>query len=207
MCGVVLCDDHPLLLRGLCDLLELEPDFRVVGASTAGREALDLLRSGAAEIGLVDVSMPGFGGMDILREAVALRLDVRIVFLTATITAAQISEALHLGVSGVLLKESAPEALVNCLREVAAGRRWLPSELAAKAQRPAIAQPKGQASASATLTRREMEIARLVCRGFSNKMIARELESSAGTVKIHLQNIYQKLQIANRTALASLLMN
>ena len=56
MCGVVLCDDHPLLLRGLCDLLELEPDFPVVGASTSGREALDLLRSGAAEIGLQQAS-------------------------------------------------------------------------------------------------------------------------------------------------------
>ena len=206
MCGVVLCDDHPLLLRGLCDLLELEPDFPVVGASTSGREALGLLRSGAAEIGLLDVTMPEFGGMDILREVAASRLDVRIIFLTATITAAQISEALQLGVAGLLLKESAPEALISCLREVAAGRRWLPSELAAKA---AISEggPKAQASAGAMLTRREMEIARLVCRGYSNKMIARELESSAGTVKIHLQNIYQKLQIANRTALASLLMN
>ena len=165
-----------------------------------------MLRTGAAEIGLVDVSMPDFGGMDILRAANDLRLDVRIVFLTATITAAQISEALHLGVSGLLLKESAPEALINCLREVAAGRRWLPPELAAKAE-SSDARPPAQTSASAALTRREMEIARLVCRGYSNKMIARELESSAGTVKIHLQNIYQKLQIANRTALASLLMN
>ena len=206
MCGVVLCDDHPLLLRGLCDLLELEPDFPVVGASTSGREALDLLRSGAAEIGLIDVTMPEMGGMDILREVAALRLDVRIVFLTATITAAQISEALQLGVAGLLLKESAPEALICCLREVAAGRRWLPSELAAKAASPGPG-AKAQTSAGATLTRREMEIARLVCRGYSNKMIARELDSSAGTVKIHLQNIYQKLQIANRTALASLLMN
>lgn len=207
MCGVVLCDDHPLLLRGLCDLLELEADFPVVGASTSGREALNLLRGGSAGIGLIDVTMPEFGGMDILREVVASQLDVRIVFLTATITATQISEALHLGVAGLLLKESAPEALIHCLREVSAGRRWLPSELAAKAVAPAMASGGSQTSAGATLTRREMEIAKLVCRGYSNKMIARELDSSAGTVKIHLQNIYQKLQIANRTALASLLMN
>lgn len=206
MCGVVLCDDHPLLLRGLCDLLELEPDFPMVGASTSGREALELLKREDVAIGVIDVSMPDFGGMEILREVVKLGVDVRIIFLTATITGPQIIEALDLGVAGLLLKESAPEALITCLREVAAGRRWLPPELLAKADsRPTPR--REQSSACAALTRREMEIANLVCRGYSNKMIARELASSAGTVKIHLQNIYQKLQIANRTALASLILN
>ncbi|WP_022683015.1 response regulator [Sphingobium bisphenolivorans] len=206
MCGLVLCDDHPLLLRGLCDLLELEPDFTIVGASTSGREALELLRGEGASIGVIDVSMPDLGGMDILKAVIDQRLGVPIIFLTATITGGQIAEALDLGVSGLLLKESAPEALITCLREVAAGRRWLPADLLAKAEVPAPVL-KDQADACAMLTRRELEIAKLVCRGYSNKMIARELESSAGTVKIHLQNIYQKLQIANRTALASLILN
>lgn len=206
MCGIVLCDDHPLLLRGLCDLLELEPDFPVMGASTSGREALELLKSEQVAIGVIDVSMPGFGGMEILREVVKLGVDVQIIFLTATITGPQIVEALDLGVAGLLLKESAPEALITCLREVAAGRRWLPPELLAKTEASANALQE-HSGARANLTRREMEIAKLVCRGYSNKMIARELESSAGTVKIHLQNIYQKLQIANRTALASLILN
>ncbi|BAV65646.1 response regulator [Sphingobium cloacae] len=206
MHGVVLSDDHPLLLRGLCDLLEIEPDFTVVGASTSGHEALALLKDGRVDIGVIDVSMPDLGGMDILRAVVESGIDVRIIFLTATITGPQISEALDLGVAGLLLKESAPEALIVCLREVAAGRRWLPPELVAKAATPPPV-PRERADACATLTRREMEIAELVCRGYSNKMIARELGSSAGTIKIHLQNIYQKLQIANRTALASLVLN
>lgn len=206
MCGVVVSDDHPLLLRGLCDVLDLEPDFTVVGASTSGREALELLKSGRADIGVIDVLMPDFGGMDILRAVAEAAVDVRIIFLTATMTGAQIAEALDLGVAGLLLKESAPDTMITCMREVAAGGRWLPSELITRAADRDLP-PKERPSVYATLTRKEVEVAQLVCRGYSNKMIARELGSSAGTIKIHLQNIYQKLQIANRTSLASLLLN
>lgn len=206
MCGVIVSDDHPLLLRGLCDLLDLEPDFTVVGASTSGREALELLKGGKADIGVLDVLMPDFGGMDILRGVAEANLDVRIIFLTATMTGAQIAEALDLGVAGLLLKESAPDRMITCMREVAAGGRWLPPELVARAADRDLP-PKEKPSVYAILTPREVEVAELVCRGYSNKMIARELGSSAGTIKIHLQNIYQKLQIANRTSLASLLLN
>jgi len=202
--GVVLSDDHPLLLRGLCDLLGVERDFTLIGATTSGQEALALIRERRPEIGVIDVSMPGFGGMDILRAVATAALEVKIIFLTATITSSQIAEALDLGVSGLLLKESAPETLINCLREVSSGGRWLPEELVSRASNQ-VNIGRGQPHiAKEALTRRETEIVELVCRGFSNKMIALELGSSAGTVKIHLQNIYQKLQIPNRTALASL---
>jgi DNA-binding NarL/FixJ family response regulator len=139
--------------------------------------------------------------LSILRKISQEALPVRIVFLTATITPDQISAALAYGVWGMLLKESAPDALVDCLRAAASGKRWLPEELLARAD------PERRAGGSAPLsmlTRREREIVELASRGLSNKAIAASLGSTEGTVKIHLHNIYQKVQVKNRTALVAL---
>jgi DNA-binding NarL/FixJ family response regulator len=149
---------------------------------------------------VLDINMPDVSGLAILQRIWSSDLPVRVVFLTATITPAQVSEALAHGIFGILLKEAAPDMLIECLRGVAAGRRWLPDEVASKlAPLPAEVPPS-----LACLTPREMQIAGLVCSGLSNKMIARQLGAGEGTVKIHVHNIFQKLHINNRTALAAL---
>lgn len=198
---VLLADDHPLLLRGLADLVAVESDFDVVCSTTLGKHALALIRELLPELAVLDVTMPDMDGLAILRKVSHENLPVRIIFLTATITPAQISEALAFGAWGLLLKESAPDALIDCLRAVASGKRWLPEELLARADAEwsdtGLSRLEG-------LTRREREIVDLASRGLSNKAIAASLGSTEGTVKIHLHNIYQKVHVTNRTSLVAL---
>lgn len=201
MHSVLLVDDHPLLLRGLQDIIAGAPDFNVVAATASGTEAIALMSRLQPDIAVLDVAMPGVGGLDILRAIRVGRRLTKAIFLTATISGPQIAEALKLGLSGLLLKEYAPEALLDCMREVAIGGKWIPADLVASAS---------QVNHDATLekfsllTPREREIAALICGGLSNRTIASKLGTSEGTVGIHLHNIFRKLDISNRATLAAL---
>ncbi|WP_313807406.1 response regulator transcription factor [Sphingobium sp.] len=199
--SVFLVDDHPVLLRGLADLVSMESDLRVIGSTTEGSKAFALLDRLKPDIAVLDINMPDVSGLAILRRIRSADLPVRVVFLTAMISPAQVSEAIANDVWGILLKEAAPDRLIDCLRSVAAGRRWFADEVAVMAD---ILPPQNPSGELASLTPREMEIAGLACSGLSNKLIARQLGAGEGTVKIHLHNIFQKLRINNRTALAAL---
>ena len=198
---VVLIDDHPVLLRGLADLVAMEVDFRVVGSTTEGAGAFAMIDRLKPDIAVLDINMPDVSGLALLRRLCGADLPVRTIFLTATITPAQLSEALAHGIWGIVLKEAAPDTLIDCLRSVARGCRWMTDEIARKADR---FWDRDVAPGLSALTPREKEIASHACRGLSNKLIARELGASEGTVKIHLHNIFEKLRINNRTALAAL---
>lgn len=198
---VFLVDDHPVLLRGLADLVAMEPDFSVVGSSTEGAQAFATIDRLKPDLAVLDVNMPDVSGLAILRRIHAADLPVRVVFLTAMIAPAQAAEALAHGIWGILLKEAAPDTLIDCLRSVAGGRRWFAPEVAAGLGAHPMGKPPPGLHG---LTPREMEIAGLACSGLSNKLIARELGAGEGTVKIHLHNIFQKLRINNRTALAAI---
>lgn len=198
---VLVADDHPLLLRGLSDLLEATPDVDLIAATSSGPRALSIIRDSQPEIAILDVTMPDVGGMDILRTIHARALPVRVIFLTATMRGQQVAEAIDLGVWGILLKDYAADSLVDCLREVAAGRKWLPAELVARGKQSRESDP---AAALACLTSRERQISELVCRGLSNRSIAASVGSTEGTVSIHLHNVYRKLGIGSRTTLATM---
>jgi DNA-binding NarL/FixJ family response regulator len=201
MHSVVLADDHPLLLRGLQDILNTAKDFKVVGAATNGAETVSLIRELLPEIAVLDLAMPGMGGLGVLRALKNQQLPLKAIVLTATISGPQIAEAVALGVSGILLKEYAPEALLDCMRQVVNGEKWLPDDLVAKA----TAAPQSVACEKfQLLTAREREIAALICGGLSNRTIAQKLFVSEGTIGIHLHNIYGKLEITNRAKLAAL---
>lgn len=197
---IILADDHPVVLCGLADLVSMEWDFTIVGTAIKGHDALARIEALQPDIAVLDVCMPDLDGLAILRKIAERRLPVRVVFLAATITPAQIAEGVSQGAWAILLKESAPDMLIDCLRSVAAGRRWFSDELLARAvpEWAAYAMPGLD-----LLTRREREIADLVCQGLSNKAIARCLDANAGTIKIHLHNIFQKLRVPNRTALVA----
>ncbi|EQB15155.1 response regulator [Novosphingobium lindaniclasticum] len=200
-CRVIVADDHPLLLRGLADLLQAMPQVDLVEATGSGTRALAVIRDRKPDVAVLDVSMPDVGGLAILRAIREAGLPVRVIFLSATMTGRQIAEAIGLGVWGLLLKDYASDSLLDCLREVIAGRKWLPEDLVTKARRGGGVDIR---SDIAGLTPREKEISALVCRGFSNKAIAGMVGSTEGTVSIHLHNIYRKLDISSRTTLATL---
>lgn len=201
MHSVFLVDDHPVVLRGLAELVGMQPDFTLAGATTDGAGAFAMIDRLKPDIAVLDINMPDISGLALLRRLRSADLLVRPIFLTAMITPTQMSEAIANGIWGVLLKEAAPDTLIECLRCVAQGRRWLTEEMTRSADK---VWGEEAAPRLSDLTPREMEIAGQACRGLSNKLIARELGASEGTVKIHLHNIFQKLRVTNRTALAAL---
>ena len=200
--STILADDHPLVLRGLADLLAGDPDFEVVAVATDGRTALELIEEKKPDIAVLDVVMPGLSGIEVLNELVRRNSKVKIVFLSALITEEQSLHAMANGAWGILLKESAPETLIECMREVHAGRRWMPAELFQRSHISREPLSSGSTSSSlALLTDREREIVSLVSKALPNKLIARHLNLTEGTVKIHLHNIFGKLNVKTRSAL------
>ena len=202
--SIVVADDHPVVLRGLADVLRSNSDMKVVAICSDGATALEAIRKRSPNVAVLDVLMPGLNGLDVLARIKADGLATKVVILTATASDAQLLRAIAGGVQGIVLKEEALTELVQCVRTVAEDRPWFPSDLV----NAALERETGRRAASQRLTQllttREREVILLVAEGLSNKAVGRRLELSEGTVKIHLHNIYQKLHVNNRTTLAAL---
>ena len=201
---VVLADDHPLVLGGLRALLQAEPGVEIVAEAPDGATALAMIRAHEPNLAVLDINMPQLTGLDVLEALEADGLSTRVVLLTGSVSDEQIATAVERGAWGLVLKENAIGTLIECLEAVSSGQRWLPQELVAPAVRRATERRKNDGQLERVLTVREYEIARLVAEGLSNKHICRQLNISEGTVKVHLHNMYQKLEIPNRTSLAML---
>lgn len=196
---VLLVDDHPIVLRGLQQLFERREDFDVVGCCADAASAIEAVARHSPDVMVLDLRMPQRSGIDVLRELAGKHEGCRRVLLTAAIRDSEITEAVQLGVMGVVMKESSPDVLLDCVRTVHSGTRWIDRDSAARASRPA---PGGASpSAADLLTAREMEIVRMVSQGLRNKVIAERMSISEGTVKVHLHNIYDKLGVDGRLEL------
>ena len=195
---VVLADDHPLMLRGLQGLLSSEVDFQVVAQCVNGEEALRSIRIYQPDLAVVDLSMPQRDGLSVSRELNREKLRTRIVLLAASIDQHQMVEAHRLGVRGVVLKEMAPRLLLQCLRKVYAGELWIERRAVARALDTLLQREAAAREIGSILTTREAEIARLVACGLRNRPIAQRLLVSEATVKTHLHNIYDKLNVESR---------
>jgi DNA-binding NarL/FixJ family response regulator len=198
---LVLADDHPLILDGLENLFHLEKDFKVVARCLDGEEALTCLRKHKPDILILDIRMPGKGGLGVLQAMRDETLLTSTVLLTAAVDEEEVVEAIRLGVRGLVLKELAPKLLVHCVREVHAGRLWLEQHSVSTALQKLLRRDAGRQQAAQILTPREIEIVKQVAGGLRNLEIAKRLFISEGTVKMHLHNIYQKLNLDSRTKL------
>jgi DNA-binding NarL/FixJ family response regulator len=202
---VLIADDHPLVLQGLVDVLRSCPDLRIVAQCGDGESAAKTIKALDPDIAILDMAMPGLTGVEIVTSISAF-VRTKFVLLTASATDRQLLLALAQGVSCILHKGGAFEEIVYSIREAAAGRQWLSPTIADVVARYSGSGRSAQ-NPEERLTKREQEIMLLVAKSLSNKEIARELHLSEGTVKIHLHRIFQKLQISNRTALATLVTN
>jgi two-component system nitrate/nitrite response regulator NarL len=198
---LLLADDHPIVLNGLEQLLGLEEDFQVLGRCVHGQEVVPALLKLAPDILVLDIRMPGYDGFAVLREIRARSIAVRVVILAATLTEEEFLDAIRLNVRGIVLKEMAPRLLGECIRKVYGGGQWLERTAAGAALDRLAKREASQKELTGILTGRELEIARLIAGGLSNKDIALRLFISEGTVKTHLHRIYEKLAIHGRLEL------
>ena len=198
---LVLADDHPIVLDGLEQMFRAQTDFTVVARCQDGTETLRAVRQHRPDVLLLDIRMPAPDGLQVVRQLQGEGVPTRIVLLTAELEDDTVLEAVRLGVQGVVLKEMAPQMLMECVRKVAAGEQWIERRSLTRALDKMLRRESGLREASAVLTPRELEIVRLAAQGLRNQAIADALHISEGTVKVHLHNIYEKLGLDGRVAL------
>jgi DNA-binding NarL/FixJ family response regulator len=187
----VLCvDDHPLVRKGIASILANEPDITLVGEADNGQHAVELFRKLQPDVVLMDLRMPALDGVGTTRAILSEFPDARVLALTSYDGDQDIYRALEAGVRGYLLKETAHADVVHAIRTVHAGKRLMPPDVAVRLSEyfPQVA-----------LTMRETEVLELVSQGLGNKEIADRLGTASGTIKMHVQNILDKLGAADRT--------
>lgn len=201
MIRIVLADDHPIVLDGLEQLFRTETDFEVVARCRDGEEAIAAIEREQPDLVVLDVRMPRIDGLGVLAAVRDRRLATRVLLLAAAIEPAQAVEALRQGARGLVLKEMAPELLVEVARRIHDGGQWFDAALVSRALDEAGGRAAGAAPGSGALTPREREIVDMVAEGLRNRVIAQRLGISEGTVKLHLHHVYEKLGVTGRVEL------
>ncbi|WP_313451545.1 two-component system response regulator NarL [Stutzerimonas kunmingensis] len=192
-----------MMRRGVRDLLELEDDLEVVAEAGNGEDAIKLAQQTEPDLILMDLNMPGIDGLETTRRMRDVHIDARIVMFTVSDEQSHVLEALRNGADGYLLKDMDAEQLIEQIRIAATGRMTLSPELTQVLAEAIRVRPKptGQVQFS-SLTKREKEVLRLIAKGQSNKMIARKLGITEGTVKVHVKNLLHKLGLRSRVEAA-----
>lgn len=196
MIRILVVDDHPIVRSGITGLLETEPDFEVVGEAASGERALELIAELRPSVVLMDLRMPGMGGVEATRRIVAGPEAPRVLVFTTYEDDDQILAAIEAGANGYLVKAGPAEELSAGVRAVAAGQTVLAPSVAAQLVARAAAP---EAAPRVTLTPREAQILALVAEGLSNPAVAARLFIGESTVKTHLLHVFEKLGVSDRT--------
>lgn len=187
---ILIADDHYIVRMGLTALVSTEADMEVVADAADGNQALELFARHQPDLLLLDLRMPGKGGIETIVEIRDRFPEARILVLSAFDGDEDIYRALHAGAQGYVLKNSTGDKLVPALRTVASGENWIPKEVASQLESRKMLEQ---------LTSREVEVLSELAKGMANKEIADKLNISEHTVKDHLKNILGKLRAADRT--------
>jgi len=187
---ILTVDDHPLLHEGLATVIRNQPDMLLVGEATNGQEAIRSYRDKMPDVTLMDLRLPDMSGIDAMIAIRSEFSDARIIILTTFAGDAEIQRALEAGARAYLLKSMPPKELVDAIRQVHAGKKRIPSEIAAFL---------AEHYSDENLTGREIEVLRQIAGGNRNRDIAEKLFISEETVKVHIKHIMEKLGAADRT--------
>ena len=197
---VLIVDDHDLFRTGLRNLLE-EEGVQIVGEAAGGQEALDIVRELAPDVVVMDLNMPGMGGVEATRHISSIAPLTRVLMLTISDQDNDVIDAIMAGACGYLLKNSSIQDLLAGIRAASLGESLISPAIAAKVLqrvRASSSQPEIESTIRSELSDREIEVLKLIANGKDNAMIAGELHISPKTVKNHISNILMKLQIDNR---------
>jgi DNA-binding NarL/FixJ family response regulator len=198
---MVLVDDHPIVLQGLRQLFERQLDFSVAACCADMESAFAAVTAHHPDVLLLDLRLGGEDGLDLLRRLSLEGSTCRTVILTAAINDDEVLEAVKFGARGLVLKESPPATLLNCVRLVHAGEQSLDHKTLTRAFTKVLDREAAVREASQDLTPREIEITCMVAEGLRNRAIGARLGISEATVKTHLHNIYEKLGVDGRIGL------
>lgn len=204
---LLLVDDHPLLRKGLIQLVELDDSLTVVAEADNGREALQLALEHDPDLILLDLNMQGMDGLETLKAMREAQISARIIILTVSDNNEDVVCAITYGADGYLLKDMEPEDILQKIKQAAVGKMVI-SEKVTHILAGAIRKGDSQRSNMlARLTSRERDILKQIAKGLSNKLIARELNISDGTVKVHVKHILKKLELRSRVEAAVWMVN
>ena len=191
---IMLADDHPSLRAGLASILNSQPDLSVVAEAGSGSETLTKAGLVTTDVFIVDLRMPDGDGIDTIRKLVEIDPATKVLVMTTYDNEEDIFKALEAGARGYILKDTTREEIIEAVREVHAGNRYLP---------PAVAARLADRMIRPTLTPREFDVLRLVSRGRSNKEIASAMLITEETVKSHMKGLFQKLDVHDRAEAVS----
>jgi two-component system nitrate/nitrite response regulator NarL len=199
---ILIVDDHPLFRKGVIQLIQAAPEFKFVGEAANGQDGIRLAHELKPDMILLDLNMKDMNGVEVLKAAKDAGLDSRVIMLTVSDQAEDLVAALQAGADGYLLKDMEPEDLMAHLSEAARGRIAITprlTQLLASSLRE-MNRPKNPAEAG--LTDQEGRILELIADGKSNKLIAKELNITEGTVKVHVKHLLKKLNLRSRVEAA-----
>ncbi len=194
-CNILIVDDHPLMRRGVRQLLELEPTFNIVAEASNGNEAITFASQFSPDLILLDLNMKGLSGLDTLKALRNEGVDARIIVLTVSDSRNDIYALIDAGADGYLIKDSEPEQLLSKILQAANGENVFSDII-----HEYLATRDEQTDPFESLTERELDVLQEVARGMSNKQIAVHLHISEETVKVHIRNMLRKLNVRSRVA-------
>ncbi|MGH7729102.1 MAG: response regulator [Vulcanimicrobiaceae bacterium] len=200
MIRIAIVDDHPIVREGLASILEDEPDFAIVASVGSAEDLFSSLRAARPDLVVIDLELPGIGGIAALERLAALAEGPRALVFSAFESDQDVRAAVAAGATGYLLKGSPAAELTQAIRAVAAGGRYVSAQIAARA----IFGANAASGRSAELTKREREVLRLVAAGLANKAIAARLGIAERTAKYHVASIMAKLGAENRAQAVAL---
>jgi len=198
---LLICDDHAVVRRGLRSLVSVKPEMELIGEAVDGEEAVVMAKKLKPDVIIMDLIMPRKDGVTAIAEIKKKNHGAKILVLTSFSDDKNVFSAIKAGASGYLLKDSSPEELLQAIRDVHQGKSSLHPVIAQKVIQE-MHQPSDLPPTDDPLSEREVEVLRNVAQGMSNQQIAQTLEIKEGTVRIHVGNILNKLQLANRTQAA-----
>lgn len=197
---LLLVDDHPMIRRGLSDLLSLESDVKVVGEANNGQEAIDYLQQNSVDLVVLDNNMPIMNGIETLKKIRELDIEGKVLLFTVSDSGKDVQDALEYGVDGYLLKDMEPEDIIKDIRKILRDELVISPSLA-----PILAQAMRKPTKSEgnyDLTERELQVLHMIAEGLSNKMIGNKLGIAESTVKVHVKHILGKIGLRTRVEAA-----